>query len=143
VPVQDVCLWFDLAGSSDNKSKVAYARYKRKLYHDLLYEILGPVRAAQDAGGFRFECDGQITVGYPAMCLFVSDTPERHALALTFPTARCVEGCTMCRRRSADFPDTAGSLTTPLRTAAETENSRLACLNAPNTQVRLSELSRE
>jgi len=83
-----ICFFPDLGGAKSTKHKAAFARYRRKLQHDLIHEILGPVRKAQAAGGFSFECDGETAVGFPVVCLFVSDTPERQSLSLVYDSAR-------------------------------------------------------
>jgi len=138
-----VCLWFDLGGSQDQRQRKAYGDYKRKLTHDLLYEILGPVRDAQARGGFKFECDGEVKVGFPVMCLFVCDTPERQLLSGVFAVVNAKHPCSMCEMAGEDFPNTRLALTQELRTSEKTNENRLSCLAARNPTVLLKQYSCE
>lgn len=140
---KNVCLWPDLGGSSTHKGKAAYGRYKRKLTHDLLYEIFAPVRAAQENGGFTFKDNaGGTVLAFPVMCLFISDTPERQFLSNIYNSAMAQKPCSMCETPGGDFPDVRGSFGVRLRTVEGTESTRVACIAARNTQQRLKENSR-
>lgn len=140
--LQHVCLWPDLGGSSDQKKKVGYGRYKRKLTHDLLYELFGSVREAQANGGFRFESEGEMVHAYPVMCLFVSDTPERQLLSLVFGSAQARYPCSMCGIKGEFFPNTQMGMRQELRTQEGTNTTRLECLASANSQTKLQEHSR-
>jgi hypothetical protein len=91
-----ICFCPDLGGSKATRNKAAFKRYKRKLQQDLIHEILGPVRKAQEAGGFYFESDGEMVLGFPVVCLFISDTPERQSTSLVFNSAKARYPCSMC-----------------------------------------------
>jgi hypothetical protein len=101
-----VCFCPDLGGSKSTRDRAKFKRYKRKLQHDLIYEIMAPVRQAQADGGFYFECDGEIVLGFPVMCLFISDTPERQATSLIFNSAKSKFPCSMCTIPGGQFPNT-------------------------------------
>jgi hypothetical protein len=92
--LQLICLMFDLGGSKAHRRTQAFRALKRRLTHDLIYEILGPVRAAQEEGGFYMQNhEGTMVRAYPAVCLVISDTPERQALAQIYGH---VQGKTPC-----------------------------------------------
>lgn len=137
-----VCFWFDLGGSKDQKGKARYRQYKRKLTQDLIYEILRPVREAQARGGIRFEHDGAIVHAYPVLALVISDTPQRQSLAAVYGSAAAQFPCSMCRLPGELFPDGQAGMQQPLRTRTETNETRLACLQARNKQAKLKENSR-
>jgi hypothetical protein len=137
-----VCFWFDLGGSSDQKGKSKYKQYKRKLTQDLIYEILRPVREAQARGGIRFEHDGAVVHAYPVLALVISDTPQRQSLAAVYGSAAAQFPCSMCKLPGELFPDGQAGMQQPLRTTAETNETRVACLQARNKQAKLKEHSR-
>ena len=142
--LQQMCLWFDLGGAKDHKSRVAYRRYKITLNHDLIYEMLGPVREAQANGGFRFKmANGDPVLAYPVMCLVVVDTPERHSMAQVYGSVQAEEPCSFCLQPGRMFPNIQAALDARLRTTIGTNTTRLACLAGPNATERLREVSRE
>jgi len=136
-----VCFCPDLGGSKSTRNKAAFKRYRRKLQHDLFFEVMRPVREAQAAGGFLFESDGGVVLGFPVMCLFISDTPERQSTSLIFNSAKAKFPCSMCTIPGSQFPNTEQGLVQPLRTTKETNDTRLACLQASGTQTKLKEHS--
>lgn len=100
------------------KKKKSFKAFKRKLYHEVVYEILRSVRQAQKSGGFRAMWRGRCALSsliflplsgclglfsnqslhrfMPFLCLIVNDNPEGQLLALVYNSAKAKFPCRCC-----------------------------------------------